>query len=224
MTARSLFDDECPVDGTPESPTGLQAHIRLDVLAAQVSECRLCPLHEGRTQTAFSRGTHGATVAFIGEAPGMDEDAQGVSFVGRAGVLLDRMIVAMGLTLDEVYMTNVCKCRPPKNRTPTPEEMGACMPYLREQIALVQPRVIVALGATAAKGLLGSTAGIRALRGAWKLYDRSIPLMPTYHPAYLLRETEAGNLDAKRDVWRDLQAVMERLGRPVAKTGAAVAP
>lgn len=222
MTARHLFDDGCPVDSAPKSPTGLQAHIRLDVLAAQVSECRLCPLHEGRTQTAFSRGTHGAIVAFIGEAPGADENVEGRPFVGRAGLLLDRMIVAMGLTMDEVYTTNVCKCHPPKHRSPTPEEMSACLPYLHEQIALVRPRVIVTLGATAAKALLNTTNGIRTLRGTWRLYDQRIPVMPTYHPAYLLREAEAGNHDTKREVWRDLVAVMERLGRPVGAK--AVAP
>lgn len=235
--ARSMFDDEpgwVSLPGTKDEPRRprpasvvelrlhqqpVMAPRRLSLLADKISSCQICPLHTERKQTAFARGNPSASICFVGEAPGADEDAQGIPFVGRAGQLLDRMIVAMGLTPDEVYMTNVCKCRPPKNRTPTPDEMGACMPYLHEQIALVQPRVIVALGATATKGLLSSSLGIKAQRGTWKLYRGSIPVMPTYHPAYLLRQAEAGDRSAKREAWADLKAVMERLGRPVGKTG-----
>jgi uracil-DNA glycosylase len=126
------------------------------------------------------------------------------------------MIAAMGFGRDDVYICNVVRCRPPQNRTPTPEEMATCIPYLHEQIALAQPKAIVALGATAAKGLLGVGMGIRAMRGQWRLYRATIPVMPTFHPAYLLREPTA-----KREVWTDLQAVLERLGRPLPKRGGA---
>jgi uracil-DNA glycosylase len=202
------------------APRTEAAHHRLTVLAQRISGCTLCVLHQGgRKQTVFARGNPNADLCFIGEAPGADEDQLGEPFVGRSGQLLDRMIAGMGMTQDEVYVTNICRCRPPGNRTPTPEEMSACMPYLHEQLALVQPRVIVALGATASKALLATSLGIRALRGTWKLYRGVTPVMPTFHPSYLLRETEAGNLDAKREVWKDLQAVLERLGRSIPQRG-----
>jgi len=149
-------------------------------------------------------------VCFVGEGPGADEDAQGFPFVGAAGQLLDRMIAAMGLARDEVYVCNIVKCRPPKNRKPEPAEMEACRPYLTEQLELIAPRVIVALGATAVQGLLGTSEGITRLRGTWKLYRGRIPVMPTFHPAYLLRTPAA-----KREVWHDLQAVLRHLGLPV---------
>lgn len=183
---------------------------RLAVLADQVRECRKCILHEARTQTVFARGNPAAELCFVGEGPGADEDAQGVPFVGKAGQLLDRMIVAMGYRPEDVYVCNVVKCRPPNNRKPEPDEMAACMPYLHEQLSLVGPKVLVALGATAAQGLLGAPVSITRLRGQWRLYRATIPVMPTFHPAYLLR-----NPPAKREVWADLQAVLERLGRPV---------
>lgn len=219
----SWFTDQQSPEGV-EPRDALNTHLRLEIIANNIATCTKCDLHKNRTQAVFSRGHHTASVMFVGEAPGADEDAQGLPFVGRAGQLLDRMIAAMGLQPGEAYLANICRCRPLNNRTPTDEEMAACAPYLHEQIALVQPRVIVTLGATATKGLLNSKLGIKALRGHWKLYNGEIPVMPTYHPAFLLRETEAGNLNAKREVWRDLQQVMDRLGRPVAKTGAAVAP
>jgi DNA polymerase len=131
-------------------------------------------------------------------------------FVGKAGQLLDRMIVAMGLGCDEVYVCNIVKCRPPDNRKPEPDEMRACLPYLEKQLELIQPEVIVALGATAVQGLLGTTGGITRLRGRWRLYQGKLPVMPTFHPAYLLRTPRA-----KRDVWDDLQEVMRHLGRPI---------
>jgi DNA polymerase len=151
---------------------------------------------------------------FVGEGPGADEDAQGLPFVGKAGQLLDRMIAAMGLDRDEVYVCNVVKCRPPNNRKPDRDEMRACAPYLREQIDLVDPRVIVALGATALEGLLGIGGGITRLRGTWRLYDGRISVMPTFHPAYLLRQPSA-----KRQVWEDLQAVVGQLGRVLPERG-----
>ncbi|MBK8251841.1 MAG: uracil-DNA glycosylase [Polyangiaceae bacterium] len=190
--------------------------MRLALLAEQVRPCTKCPLHSGRTQTVFARGNPFSEVCFVGEGPGADEDAQGEPFVGRAGQLLDRMIAAMGYRRDDVYICNIVKCRPPNNRKPELSEMDACTPYLKEQLALVKPKVIVALGATAVTGLIGSTEGITRLRGKWKLYKGTVPIMPTFHPAYLLR-----NEAAKRDVWNDLQEVMKHLGKPVRKAGGA---
>jgi len=181
---------------------------RLGLLEESVKPCTRCALHADRTQTVFARGTGSAGLCFIGEGPGADEDAQGFPFVGKAGQLLDRMIEAMGFGRDEIYVCNIVKCRPPNNRKPEPEEMAACMPYLKEQLELLQPEVMVALGATAVQGLFGTTEGITRLRGRWKLYGGRIPVMPTFHPAFLLR-----NPAAKREVWDDLQAVLRQMGR-----------
>jgi uracil-DNA glycosylase family 4 len=189
-------------------PRSVAAHARLAVLADEARACTRCALHVERTQAVFSRGNGSSGLCFIGEGPGADEDVQGYPFVGAAGQLLDRMIEAMGLSRDDVYVCNIVKCRPPKNRKPEPEEMAACLPYLQEQIELLEPAVIVALGATAVQGLLGTTDGITRLRGKWKLYRGRIPIMPTFHPAYLLRTPSA-----KREVWEDLQAVLAQMGR-----------
>lgn len=180
---------------------------RLSVLATEVAGCQRCGLSETRTQTVFSRGDPFAELCFVGEGPGADEDRLGEPFVGAAGQLLDKMIGAMGYGRDEVYICNIVKCRPPGNRTPSPEEMAACRPYVVQQIELCRPKCIVALGTTAIKGLLGTSEGIMKLRGTWKLY-RTIPVMPTFHPAYLLRQPEA-----KREVWEHLKQVMTRLGK-----------
>jgi len=161
----------------------------------------------------FARGNPQAELCFIGEGPGADEDLEGFPFVGKAGQLLDRMIAAMGFLRDEVYVCNIVKCRPPNNRKPEPDEMAKCAPYLREQLDLVAPRVIVALGATAVEGLIGASGGITRIRGQWKLY-RTVPVMPTFHPAYLLR-----NPAAKREVWSDLQAVVKQRGRSLPPAG-----
>lgn len=181
----------------------------LQVLATEIASCTRCALHAARTQTVFARGTGSSGLCFVGEGPGADEDAQGYPFVGAAGQLLDRMIAAMGFGRDDVYVCNIVKCRPPKNRKPDPDEMAACRPYLEEQLELVAPQVIVALGATAIEGL-GIGGGITRLRGTWRLYKGKIPVMPTFHPAYLLRTP-----DAKRDVWNDLQEVLRHMGRTV---------
>jgi DNA polymerase len=180
---------------------------RLAALAETVSQCTRCGLCKQRTQTVFARGTGSSGVCFVGEGPGADEDAQGLPFVGKAGQLLDRMILAMGFDRDEVYVCNVVKCRPPDNRKPEIDEMAACLPYLQEQLELIRPQVIVALGATAVQGLLGTTEGITRLRGKWKRFGE-IDVMPTFHPAYLLRTPAA-----KREVWEDLQEVMRRVGQ-----------
>jgi DNA polymerase len=187
---------------------------RLEVLAETVKGCTRCGLAAGRTQTVFARGTGSARLMFVGEGPGADEDAQGFPFVGKAGQLLDRMIAAMGFSREEVYVANIVKCRPPNNRKPEPEEMAACMPYLAEQIELVAPEVIVALGATAVQGLFGTGEGIMRIRGRWRLYRGRVPVMPTFHPAYLLRTPAA-----KREVWDDLQAVLRQMGRTAPSRG-----
>ena len=194
-----------PVAPRPERSGDAQA--RLQLLAEAVAPCTKCALSAHRKQTVFARGTGSSGLCFVGEGPGADEDAQGLPFVGAAGQLLDRMIVAMGLGRDEVYVCNVVKCRPPDNRKPEPEEMAACMPYLEQQLELIAPTVIVALGATAVQGLFGTTEGITRLRGKWKSL-RGVDVMPTFHPAYLLR-----NPAAKREVWEDLQEVLRRMGR-----------
>lgn len=183
---------------------------RLEVLADEARACTRCALHVERKQAVFARGAGSSGLCFVGEGPGADEDQQGFPFVGAAGQLLDRMIEAMGIGRDEVYVCNIVKCRPPKNRKPEPEEMAACAPFLEEQLGLIAPQVIVALGATAVQGLLGTTEGITRMRGKWKLYRGRIPVMPTFHPAYLLRTP-----GAKREVWEDLQAVLRQMGRAI---------
>jgi uracil-DNA glycosylase len=193
------------------APLDLDARkTRLSVLATEVTSCTRCGLHAGRTQTVFARGDGTSGLCFVGEGPGADEDAQGFPFVGKAGQLLDRMIAAMGFERDDVYVANIVKCRPPNNRKPEIDEMAACMPYLAEQLELLDPQVIVALGATAVQGLLGTSEGITRMRGRWRLYKGRIAVMPTFHPAYLLRTPAA-----KREVWEDLQAVLRQMGRPI---------
>jgi DNA polymerase len=195
-------------------------HRRLPALAQEVESCTRCALAPTRTQTVFARGNPDSALCFVGEAPGAEEDAQGLPFVGRAGQLLDRMIAAMGLTPErDVYVCNILKCRPPGNRRPEPEETAACIPYLHEQLELVNPRVIVALGNTAVAALLDTKLGITRVRGQWKLYRGQKLVMPTYHPSYLLRPGPA-QVEAKRQAWEDLQLVMKELGLPLpAKKG-----
>lgn len=201
-----------PIVSTPA--VAVEARVRLPALEAEVKGCTKCGLAETRTNTVFFRGNPDAKLCFIGEAPGADEDEQGKPFVGRAGQLLDKMIVAMGLAPEtDVYVCNILKCRPPGNRKPTPEESATCIPYLHEQLALVDPKVIVTLGNTAVAGLLGATVGITKVRGNWKLYKGKTLVMPTYHPSYLLRPS-AQQAEAKKQVWEDLQKVMKELGLP----------
>lgn len=192
----------------------------LDLLNSRVRPCTKCPhLARSRTQTVFGVGNPNAELMFVGEAPGADEDARGEPFVGRAGQLLTRIIETMGLTRSEVYIANILKCRPdmPKgasgNRPPTVEEMQTCISYLLEQVAIIQPRVIVALGATAVEGLLGVRRTMRELRGRWHSFNDT-PLMITYHPSYLLRNQM---LSEKRKVWEDMLAVLESLEKPISE-------
>jgi DNA polymerase len=176
-----------------------------------IGDCTRCKLHKGRHKLVFGDGNPKAQLVFVGEGPGADEDAQGLPFVGRAGKLLTQMIEAMGLQRRDVYICNVVKCRPPENRTPEPDEVTTCVPYLHRQIEVIGPKVIVCLGAVAAKTLLNTPRGISQYRGEW-LEWRGRKLMATYHPAYLLR-----NPPAKADVWKDLQKVMAELGLALPK-------
>jgi len=176
-----------------------------------VKGCTKCGLCKARTQTVFGVGDADAELMFIGEGPGQQEDEQGEPFVGRAGQLLNKMIEAMGYSRETVYIANVVKCRPPNNRTPTPDEADACWPYLLEQIRTVQPRVIVTVGGPATKRLLDTKVGITRTRGTWHQFsevDPPIPVMPTFHPSYLLRSYTQDN---RKRVWSDLQQVMQRL-------------
>ncbi|MGQ4808082.1 hypothetical protein NKDENANG_01449 [Candidatus Entotheonellaceae bacterium PAL068K] len=179
---------------------------RLHLLAEAVRDCRKCRLHQGRTHVVFGTGNPVADLVFVGEAPGQEEDEQGEPFVGRAGQLLTRIIEAMGLTRDQVYILNVIKCRPPHNRNPRPDEVAACRSILDAQLACLQPRVVCALGTFAAQALLQTDEKISRLRGRFhRLGD--IPVMPTYHPAYLLRHPQG-----KRAVWEDMQHIQRVLG------------
>ena len=181
----------------------------------RVKDCKKCQLCETRTKTVFGQGSAGARIVFVGEAPGADEDREGLAFVGRAGQLLTRMIVAMGLSRDEVFICNVLKCRPPNNRDPTAHEILSCSPYLHEQLSIIRPEVLVTLGAPASKTVLNTAESIGKLRGRFHEYHlqgaadegATIPVMPTYHPAYLLRSP-----GEKGKAWSDLQMVMKRLG------------
>jgi DNA polymerase len=193
---------------------------RIDQLRAAVAPCTKCPqLARTRTQTVFGVGDIDAQIMFVGEAPGADEDRQGEPFVGMAGQLLTKIIVAMGLQRSGVFIANVLKCRPDMpagssgNRRPTSTEMQTCLPYLRAQIEIIKPAVLVALGSVAMEGLLGAVEPMSRLRGRWHEFQ-GIPLMATYHPAYLLRNQ---SLTEKRKVWEDMLLVMERVGLPVSE-------
>ncbi len=211
---------EAPAPSAPRAPAaapldrdGRQA--ALDALRERHDRtCAHCTTATAHTRTVFGEGDPEARLLFVGEAPGETEDQLGRPFVGRAGEKLDEMIVAMGLRRDQVYIANVLKSRPPDNRTPLQHEVDACGPFLIEQIRILRPKVIVALGGPATKLLLGTEVGITRLRGAWQVWkapegDLEVPLMPTYHPAYLLRNYTP---KTRGEVWSDLQAVMAALG------------
>ena len=202
----------------PLDPVAALAAIREDI-----GDCTRCGLHKGRKQIVFGAGNPRAELMFIGEAPGADEDMQGLPFVGRAGQLLTNMIAAMGLRREDVYIANIIKCRPPGNRTPERDECETCSPFLMRQIATIRPKVIVALGAVAAKTLLAMNAPMAELRGRWYEFTPQVErdlrpeepgkLAVTYHPAFLLRDPRQ-----KKETWKDLQMVMKYLGlKPVAK-------
>jgi DNA polymerase len=179
----------------------------LAAIRALIGDCTRCPLaYAGRRTIVFGDGDPNARLLFVGEGPGADEDASGIPFVGKAGQLLNNMIAAMGLRRDQVYIANIVKCRPPANRTPEPVEANTCAPFLLEQIDVIRPEVIVALGATAATYLLGVKQSLGSLRGTWHSC-RGAKVAVTYHPAYLLRDPSQ-----KAEAWKDLQRVMAELG------------
>lgn len=200
-----VYDDVGMLAGVPEcSPVPVEVDappesMDWESLEHSVVSCTRCPLHQGRIQAVFGVGNRAANWMFVGEAPGAAEDRQGIPFVGRAGKLLTSMLFALGLERDQVYIANVLKCRPPNNRDPMGKEVACCEPYLHRQVELIGPKVIVALGRFAAQSLLKSTQSIGKLRGQRFTYGNGIPLVVSYHPAYLLRNP----LD-KRKAWEDL--------------------
>jgi uracil-DNA glycosylase family 4 len=199
---RILAPEKQPV-ATESEPMKLQT---LQETEASLQGCTRCKLHKGRHSIVFGVGDPRARLMFVGEAPGEDEDLKGEPFVGRAGQLLTKMIEAMGLSREQVYICNTVKCRPPNNRNPEPDELETCEPFLKAQLAAVKPEVIVTLGKFAAQALLRDDTAISRLRGQWRQYE-GIALMPTFHPAYLLRSP-----GEKGKVWDDLKQVMKKLG------------
>jgi uracil-DNA glycosylase family 4 len=185
-----------------EQPAGRPT---LEEIRTEMGDCRRCKLYVGRTNLVFGEGPANARLMFVGEAPGAEEDQQGRPFVGEAGQLLNRILTKMGLSREEVYIANVVKSRPPGNRDPEPDEIAACLPFLKKQIQAIQPQVIVALGRIAAHALLNTREPITRLRGRWQRYDH-IRVMPTFHPSYLLRF-----LKERHKTWDDMQQVMEYL-------------
>ena len=203
-TEQAVLENGVPFD---ESPPADRA-ARLAEIRADLGECTRCKLHQGRKNVVFGVGNPGARLMFVGEGPGADEDEQGEPFVGRAGKKLTEMIEAIGLSREEVYIANIVKCRPPGNRDPEKDEIETCTPFLSNQIEAIRPRVIVTLGSPATKHLLATKVGITRLRGHWHSFC-GIPVMPTFHPAYLLRSYTPAN---RRMVWEDLKAARARVG------------
>jgi DNA polymerase len=179
-------------------------------LRARVASCTGCDLCSTRTNTVFGQGTVDTPLVFVGEGPGADEDAQGLAFVGKAGQLLTRILTAGGISREEIFITNVVKCRPPGNRTPEPEEMMRCGDWLEAQLLLLRPKILVCLGGTAAKWILKTTEGITALRGRW-IDWRGIEVFPMFHPSYLLRDESRKKGSPKDLTWQDVQTLKERL-------------
>jgi uracil-DNA glycosylase len=201
-----------PISAPPAVLTEIQPADKaaaLQLIREDIGDCTRCGLHKGRNKLVFADGSPNARLMFVGEGPGADEDAQGLPFVGRAGQLLNNMIVAMGLKREDVYIANVVKCRPPGNRTPEPDEANTCSPFLFRQIDAVRPEVLVALGATAATYLLGQRQPLAGLRGRVHSF-RGTKLIVTYHPAFLLRDPRQ-----KKEAWADLQIAMGELGLKV---------
>ncbi len=192
---------------------GASQPISLEDLREDIGDCRRCKLYQDRTTLVFGEGSSKARLVFVGEGPGREEDQVGRPFVGEAGRLLTKIIEAMGLSRESVYICNVVKCRPPKNRDPEGDEIESCLPFLKRQISLIQPDVICALGRVAAQALLGKEFRITRERGKWQSF-MDIPMMPTFHPAYLLR-----NPSAKREVWEDIKEIMRHLGMEVKRDG-----
>ena len=216
-TPQTTSADASAFEIAPEQSAGSgmtleQRRLALRTLADEVKTCTRCAeLCSTRTQTVFADGSPAAELCFIGEAPGADEDAQGLPFVGAAGQLLNKIIAAMGLKREEVYICNILKCRPPNNRTPLPNEASNCREYLEKQLALVQPKFIVALGGCAAMNLLQTNVPIGKLRGRFHDF-KGIPVLATYHPAFLLPHRSPSK---KKDVWEDMKMLLTRMGRTI---------
>jgi len=197
-----LYHNQLGIEAFPRS-IGLPQ--TLEQVREELGDCQRCRLSKTRTEIVFGEGNERAPLVFVGEGPGYEEDLQGKPFVGKAGQLLTRIIAAMGMKRSEVYITNVVKCRPPRNRVPSRDEIAFCYPYLARQLRIIRPRIICALGTAAAQTLLNTDAGITALRGT--LHDwEGIPVMPTFHPAFLLR-----NPERKRETWEDMKAIQKHL-------------
>ena len=208
-------------DQLESNESTINSTVELEKIADAVRLCRECDLGSSRTNAVPGEGNPNARIMFIGEAPGADEDAQGRPFVGRAGKLLDKIITACGLKRSDVFIGNILKCRPPENRDPTAEEIISCLPYLQRQIEIINPEVIVALGAHAARTLLNTNKPIGQLRGQFHQYYSGlgrapIKLMPTYHTAYLLRNYSQEN---RQRVWEDMKKVLAELGLPIPERG-----
>ena len=201
------------MDVEPVDARSLDAGPVLEGLRAGVASCERCALFQTRTQTVFGVGASRPRLVIVGEAPGAEEDRRGEPFVGRAGKLLDRMLAAIGLDRTQVYICNLLKCRPPGNRDPRPDEIGACTSWLNAQLEALDPPLILVLGSPAARHLLGTRRGISSLRGRFARTVQGYRVMPSFHPAYLLR-----NPAAKRDAWEDLKKVAAALGLPVANS------
>ena len=186
----------------------------LEVIQNEVSSCTKCQLHSTRTQTVFARGNPNGSICIVGEAPGEDEDLQGLPFVGRSGQLLDKLLTEAGLDVEkDIYVCNILKCRPPNNRRPTDQESDCCVPYLQEQITLVNPKVLLVLGNTAVENLLGLSQGITKVRGRffnWSFQGKKTLAMPTYHPSYLLRNG-ADDSEPRQQFRQDIRAVLDKL-------------
>jgi DNA polymerase len=202
-----LAEEEEPAGAPAAAEPAVRERGTLAVVREEVGECTRCKLHSTRTKLVFGVGADETPLMFVGEAPGAEEDRRGEPFVGAAGQLLDRMIAAMGWTRETVYIANVLMCRPPGNRDPQPDEVSQCLPFLHRKIEVIRPRIIVALGKPATHALLSTSAPISALRGRFHEF-RGIKVMPTFHPAFLLRSP-----DRKRDAWSDLKQVIEELER-----------
>jgi uracil-DNA glycosylase len=203
-----------PAAKTNPLPAGLPQHESLEKIRKDLGECQRCSLSKKRKNLVFGAGSPKARLVFVGEGPGADEDLKGEPFVGEAGQVLNRIINAMGLKREEVYICNVVKCRPPGNRDPEAVEISACAPFLLRQIQSVKPEAIVALGKFAAQTLLGTKEPITRLRGKFRDFH-GIPLMPTFHPSYLQRKQNEGSMDAFWEVWDDMTQVLRLLNLPV---------
>ncbi len=200
----------------PSVQSGAGQSMNLSELRDQIGDCQRCSLGKTRTRLVFGSGNEQARLMFVGEAPGRDEDRQGLPFVGEAGQILTRLITAMGLTREQVYIANLLKCRPPNNRNPHQDEVSTCTPFLQQQLEIIKPELIVALGTFAAQYLLEDKQAISSLRGRFHDFN-GIPLMPTFHPAYLLRNRN--NKQLYWDVWNDMTQVLDKLGLPVPERG-----